>query len=163
MIKLIVKLFMVVIIILGIANYLFYVKTGQGGVNLDDISMPELSFDTDKIKKSLPTFDLSGEDDNVLYKWVDENGNTQYSQQRPEGNISTTIISPDETLTVIPAAKTNSKTSNEPNNETPAPQAPNSGLNTQPESVQQLIDQAKDVQNVIDERDRRQRQTIDSY
>ena len=113
--------------------------------------MPNISPELSKIKQSLPSFDSSQDNSDILYKWVDENGKTQYSQQAPSEGITTTTVSVNSTLSVIEAVKPHENKRITKTKKT-----------EQPENTVQLIEQAKNVQKIVDDRDSRQRRIIDA-
>lgn len=79
--KIIVKVLIVVALVLGLANYLSYVKTGKGLIDVNDIS-----FDISRLKGLLPSDGDTKTSKGVLYKWVDADGLTQYTQELPPKN-----------------------------------------------------------------------------
>lgn len=84
--KIIVKVLIIVALVLGLANYLSYVKTGKGLIDVNDISAVNISFDISRLKGLLPSDGDTKTSKGVLYKWVDADGLTQYTQELPPKN-----------------------------------------------------------------------------
>ena len=143
MTKIIIKVVIIAALILGISNYMAYVKTGKTLFDVSKLSMPDISFNTNDIKDSLSLQDGK----NTLYKWVDADGKTQYSQTPPAEKITAQKITVDPNTNVVQAVKV--REVDEPE-QTEQPQIGQfDGSTYNPETVKQLMDDAKNVQKVL--------------
>lgn len=138
--KLIFKCVVVVILALGVSNYMMYVMTGKLPFSSD--SLPSFS------SPSMPTF---AEGKTTAYKWTDANGVVHYSSEPPPNPADAA-----EKMEVDPNVNLIQGIKEEPTiagAETEAPQGPDfSGNIYSPENVKKLVDDAKAVQEKMNER-----------
>lgn len=154
--KLIVKIVFMVAFMVGLTSYMTYVQTGKSPFNFDDISAPDISLDADSIKGLLPSGGGGGSDKDVFYKWVDDDGLMQYTQVPPPEHIQAEVISLDPNMNVIQGVK--------PRVETPRKDrqiGKTEGSVYNPGNMKQLMDDAKNVQKVLDDRAAQQKTAID--
>ena len=168
MLKFIFKVIVVIILILGISNYANYLITGKTpDISINKSSLPKIDISkltdsvTDKfesVKKSVTEKSESIKKDGPaenshLYKWRDADGVIHYASEKPADNtpdIESIEISND--TNVVPSVSAKAKVPVQQ-------QSPQANLPTEipenlysPEGVKQLMNQAKDVQNLIDGR-----------
>lgn len=145
--KLVIKVIVLVVVMVGISNYAVYLMTGRSPFSAKDIALPSISV------PKLP----AGKD--TAYKWVDEKGVVHYSTEPPPqaaANAQKIEVDPNQNLVkgVEPAAES----SGEPVDQTaPTLQSPYS-----PGAAQKLIEDAKNVQNLLNERYEMQKKIIDA-
>lgn len=148
--KLLAKIAMMLFIMLGISNYGYYLMTGNSpfsGFKLPDFSTPDLSDIT-----PLST----GKD--TAYKWTDEHGVTHYSNEAPPVELAAEVIEVDPNVNVIQSVEVPKKeVEKEPSVITPI-----EGPLYKPENIKKLIDDAKNVEKVLQERHEQQEEIINS-
>ena len=155
--SLIIKLF-AFLLVLGLAG-LFVLKdpNGQPFLNAKDF-IPDTNSISASVEQVLPE-KISGSDSATVYRWQDANGNWQFSD-KPPANITAEelIVETHLNSDIAPPApasrpaqpSTNSGRaifigdSNKPK--------PGIGTTTSPENIKQLIDDANNVQGLMDER-----------
>ncbi len=151
--KLFVKIAMMLFVMLGISNYGFYLMTGQlpfSGFSLPDISAPDLN-------------PLNNQPE-TAYKWVDEKGITHYSNEKPpELSVASPTEKEIEVIEVDPRANIIQSV------ETPKDRdssnttiSPIDGPLYKPENVQKLLNDAKNVEKVLQERQKEQDKIINN-
>lgn len=137
--KLIFKCVVVVVLALGASNYMMYIMTGKLPFSTE--SLPSFS------SPSLPTF---AEGKTTAYKWTDANGVVHYSSEPPPNPADAAVkMEVDPNVNLIQGIK------EEPTiaGETDTPQGPDfSGNIYSPEKVKKLVDDAKAVQQQMNER-----------
>ena len=147
---------LVIGVMIGLSNYFTYLKTGKGLFNANTLSMPDISLDTRSIKDLLSADKEPQESNDVLHKWVDSNGVTQYTQTRPPKHAIGKVILVDPNANVVARLKTNAKTPEK------APQADDpEGSAYNPSTVKKLMDDAKNVQKLLDDRAAKHTEIID--
>lgn len=163
--KLIFKCVSMVLIFVGISNYMMYLMTGKSP--FAGMKLPSLSFDsaslgvaTDSLKGLSP---VGGKD--TIYKWVDEHGVTQYTSEPPPETVAMTQLELDENTNVIQGLKmpeaeapTNSQNAQNP----PAQLALPDGNLYSPEKIKKVIDDAKNVQKLLNDRVKQQDDALNS-
>ncbi|MFT5082355.1 MAG: hypothetical protein ACI9Y1_000380 [Lentisphaeria bacterium] len=160
--KLIFKMVVMVVIFIGISNYMLYIMTGKLPFDIRSISMP--SFSVDELMPSAPALGAlsSGSDTETVYKWVDENGVTQYSNEQPpqlgevntEQSLKVLILDPNENI--IQAVKIPAK---EEVKKKVAPDLPTGNVYN-PANVKKLMDDAKNVKKLLDDRAKAQEKLL---
>ncbi len=171
MLKFIFKIIIVILLMFGLSNYANYLMTGK---------TPDISFE----KPSLPKIDISkltgsvsekfdsikkenSNEDTYLYKWRDAKGVIHYTSEKPSNNIANieSIKINNDTNVVPSVPSVSSVSSNE--EESVQQQSVASELPTEippnlysPEGVKQLFDQAKNVQNQMNEQFQEQENII---
>lgn len=148
--KLLAKIAMMLFVMLGISNYGYYLMTGNlpfSGFKLPDFSTPSLS-------EVNPLSD--GKD--KAYKWTDEHGVTHYSNEEPPVESAAEIIEVDPNTNIIQSIEIPEKeTEKEPSTITPV-----EGPLYKPENIKKLIDDAKNVEKVLQDRHEQQEEIINS-
>ena len=143
--KMIFKACLMVGIVIGISNYMMYIMTGQ--TPLSQLNTPDLSISSglNEIKEKVsPT---------KVYKWVDENGVTQYSSEPPPNlDLKAQTLEIHDDVNVIQGlvAEGEEESVEEENPQVALPQGPMSVYS--PEAVQKLVNDAQDVQKILSER-----------
>ena len=153
------KALVIAIILLGAGNYASYMLTGKTpsiineAPRLPDINLPDikksLSQKIDAIKDKT--------DDNTevqhLYKWRDDKGVIHFSSEQPVGIDNVETISYHKETNTVPAIGLIKENTDSPVNNT----SPNN-LSTEipeniysPEGIKQLINQAQDVQKLVND------------
>lgn len=147
----------------GMSTYLLYVKTGK----VPEVSLPDVD-----IKSQLSSIESltsvvsnkleinSSSDSQMLYKWTDDNGNVHYSTEPPSQQKTARKISVDPNVNVMKAFKPTKppvgdlqNNGSASGNDIPGPTEKvtlTSAYN--PKAVKKLIDDAKGVQSLVDER-----------
>lgn len=127
------------VLALGASNYMMYIMTGKLPFSTE--SLPSFS------SPSLPTF---AEGKTTAYKWTDANGVVHYSSEPPPNPAESAVkMEVDPNVNLIQGIK------EEPTiaGETDTPQGPDfSGNIYSPEKVKKLVDDAKAVQQQMNER-----------
>lgn len=168
---LIVKALIVVALVAGIFNYVMYLHTGKAPFaqwDMSELSLPDVSAITvpsvslPSILPSIKTPDIAlpsltniGGDTVTVYKWVDVNGITHYTEtkpldaEQPLKNIE--VITVDPNTNIVEADSTRTAPVNEP---VPSPQrTPNiQAAPAATHNIKALIDEAKGVQTLMNER-----------
>ncbi len=151
--KIIFKAVMMVVVMVGMSNYAMYLMTGKSplqGFSLSSlmpskIDMPDLSMPDVGLSESKPV---------SVHKWVDERGVVHYSQQAPAGEkvAEATVVTIDpatvnsiEQPPSIPAFKKSNSM------QTDGSLSPGDTLPT-PGNIQQVMQEARNVQKKMDER-----------
>lgn len=151
--KLVTKAVLVVVIALGASNYMLYIMTGKTPFDSSDMKVPDLSFSSPKLDDINP---LS--DSNKVYKWVDENGVTQYSSEAPPESVKSKILDIDPNVNVVQGLKLEEDDTEEiAQTQTNAlPQ----GSVYNPQAIKKLMDDAKNVQKKLNERYKEQENAL---
>lgn len=154
--KLITKAILVVVIALGASNYMLYIMTGKTPFDSNDMKIPDLSLSSPKLDKINP---LSGS--STVYKWVDENGVTQYSSEPPPENVQRKVLEIDPNVNVVQGLRIEEEEPQEiaqtQNNVIPQGQVYN------PQAIKKLMDDAKNVQKKLNERYKEQEKALQDF
>lgn len=145
--KLAVKITLMIVVMIGVSNYMMYIMTGKSPMTFS-MSNFSLSGATDAIKSV--GNDVIPAKTETAYKWTDEHGVVHYSNEAPPEAIGS------EKLTVNP-------NTNLVQGVTPKPDAPNlnespnqptmpTGNIYDPNTIKKLMDDTKDVQNKLNKR-----------
>lgn len=166
--SLIFKMVIMFFIGMGILNYMLYLKTGKSPLSEIDFSMPSLS----TVKNSIPDIDLPdidlptlSSDKNgaplTVYKWVDKDGVINYSQADPKiSSAEIMVVHPDTNL--IQAGPVGAPEEPKPQTQRSAATAPKTPLALPtPNNVKQLMEEAKNVQTLMDERTKTLEQALE--
>ncbi len=157
MMKFLFKIGLIFILLFGFSNYANYLVTGKSPeINFKKPTLPDV--DISKIKKSIfDKFESVKEEvkpkekDSYLYKWRDEKGIIHYTSEKPSENIqSLESIKLSNDTNVVPAVSENKTRSDNTNQQ----QAPSTDLPANvysPERIKHLFDQAKGIQNLMNE------------
>ncbi|MEH6628079.1 MAG: DUF4124 domain-containing protein [Motiliproteus sp.] len=173
---LIFKAILVVLVALGASNYLIYLQTGKAPFDFDDLRLPALptgliptelpkvsfklpDISLDSLKSDKPTVS-AGKD--TIYKWVDKNGVTQLSSEPPPAQQNAQVLVVDPNANIIQSAGQVSDPETEDKQETAtAPAQLLQGQVYSPSQVKKLMDDAKNVQQLLNDRYENQRQIIE--
>lgn len=146
--KLVLKVMVMVAVMVGVSNYVLYLMTGKSPFSKDDI--PTIA--TPNLQNIVPALP-AGKD--TVYKWTDADGAIHYSSEPPPEShqASAEKMEVDPNTNLIQGIKVP-----EPTPETAVSAAPPPQLHS-PHSIQgaqKLIEDAKNVQNLLDERFKKQ-------
>lgn len=138
---------LIIFIIAAVAIAVLYGLNPYGGENslkMPKLGMPEipgLSKDDGKEKQSGST---------TVYKWQDQNGEWQFSNQPPPEGVASKVITYRSDTNVIQSAKPPAKPASTADAETPSanPLLPI----TNPEKVKKLMDDAKNIEKLLQDR-----------
>jgi len=154
------KIIFILVLLFGIKMYANYMMTGKTPeLQINKPALPEVSISkltnsfsnkVDSVKDRLTP--EAKKKDAFLYKWRDEKGVIHYTSEKPAAQITNLeSIKIDNQTNVVPAVSDNSsKTEPTQQQNTPA----SSGIPTNiysPEGIKQLVDQAKNIQNQVNE------------
>lgn len=149
---LIVKCVMMVIIVIGLVHYALYLKTGQlpwqspmlG--NLVTETLPAISLESVK----------PGSDKTRVYKWVDEQGVVNYSQEPPPDQANTEMLEIDPDVNLIQGTPVTAPVA------APRPRSVLIGDSSSSEGSQTPIEKAQAAKALLEARDREQKKILDS-
>jgi len=149
--KMIFKALFMLLVVTGLSNYLIYLNTGQApftidSFKLDNISAPDLG-------------NLAPQGDDTAYKWVDENGVTQYSSEPPPEHIRAQTLTIDPNTNLVAGTKPKEEKKDPP--KTPSGAALPTGNIYKPETINKLMDDAKNVQTLLEDRKAQQDKVLD--
>lgn len=131
-------------------------KDGSAMMSLDNLKLPDFSLpDLPDIPSGKSLSPTSGSGEDIFYKWYDAQGNVQFTTEPPAEGVEYTIKGYDPDANVIQAVK--------------APAEPDSGVNSDtqsktqlkpgdidnpydPENIKKLMDDAKNIQNILNQR-----------
>lgn len=140
--KLVIKATFMVLVFMGVSQYFVYIMTGKSP--LENFKMP--SFSASDLKEDVSNLATGGKQ--TVYKWVDENGVTQYTAEPPPDQAATSVEL-DPNANIIQGVEM-------PEDEdapTAAPQVsmPDGNIYN-PQSIKKLMDDAKNVQTLLNDR-----------
>lgn len=141
------------LIVLGLGG-LFILKKPDGSPWL---SAKDFIPDTSSLKEAIPDQIIGGNDGNVaVYKWKDSEGNWQFSDKPPTNtNAQQVLVDTNLNRDLAPTAPVKSLTSSNSNKTGKAILIKDSSINSgvlSPGNAATLINDAKNVQNIVDER-----------
>ncbi len=149
---LIFKSLLLIAIAIGVANYVVYLNTGRGFI--DEVPKLDLSSylpNKNSVEKAMPRLP-SGEEQ--VYKWVDDNGRVHYSTNKAEADVGSQAVDVDSTLTLVESQTPPIRLDNQPGSSS----KPSSELKPSDvydlDAVEKLIEDARAVQDLVDERTR---------
>ena len=154
--KFVIKVIVLLAIMLGMSNYMMYIMTGKLPFDIGSLKAPDLSLempDLEDLNPSKLTGSSSGK--STIYKWVDENGVTVYSESPPPQQIESESITIDPNANIVQATKITEKEKSE----VTKPSMP-SGPIYSPGNVKKLVEDAKNVENLLNERHERQKKAM---
>jgi hypothetical protein len=171
MLKFLYKIIFILILLFGIRIYTNYMMTGQTPTlsiskpELQNISISKLTDSlSDKVNvvKNKVTPDTK-KTETYLYKWRDKKGVIHYTSEKPSDEINNLeSIKIDNQTNVVPAVSDNSANV-DPIQEKSANSSTTMPNNLySPEGVKQLFDQAKNVQNLMNEQFSQQEQALEN-
>ncbi|MFL0811474.1 MAG: DUF4124 domain-containing protein [Agarilytica sp.] len=140
--KLVIKATFMIIVFLGISQYFVYLMTGKSPV--ENFKMP--SFSASDLKQDVTNMATGGKQ--TVYKWVDENGVTQYTAEPPPEQAAVSLEL-DPNANIIQGVEM-------PEDENAAPAKPKvsmpDGNIYNPKSIKKLMDDAQNVQQLLNDR-----------
>ena len=154
MTRLILKISFIACILYGLGNYASYLMTG----NLPSIvkQPPEIpAFNISKLTRSVSTKYKGNNEEEItenkyLYKWRDANGVMHYTSDKPPEDINYKSIRLSNDTNVVPAVSESDATNAHPvQQQLPSTEIPSNVYS--PEGIEQLFNQAKDIQNLVNE------------
>ena len=165
MMRLLFKGFLLAFIVIGLSAYLGYVKTGKWPWDMMRFKAPDIAM------PSLPKLggDSKSGETNLIYKWKDSEGGWHYSSELPEDGAVFEQIDVDPNANVMDAVKVSveepepesdstkkkqksKKAGKESDEEDPALYSP--------EGVKKLMDDAKNVQELLNDRAQSQKDLL---
>ena len=157
--KLFGKLFIAVLIIGILLPFtILKGKDGKPMMNIGDIKIPEISLpdipDLTNSSENKGSTTVDGKD--LIYKWLDSEGNPQFSTSPPPEGIEYTVKGYDPNTNLIQAVEVPVKDSEGETEKTetkkPAASADEIGGVYSPEAVEKLFKDAKNVEKLLNER-----------
>ncbi len=170
MLKFIFKIIIVILLMFGLSNYANYLMTGKTpDISFEKPSLPKIDVSklTDSVSEKFDSIKQEkSTEDTYLYKWRDAKGVIHYTSEKPSNNIANIeSIKINNDTNVVPSVSSVSSNEEEPvqqqsvASELPTEIPPNL---YSPEGVKQLIDQAKNVQNQMNEQFQEQENIINN-
>ncbi len=142
--KLIFKCIVMLVVFMGVSQYFVYIMTGKSP--LDSFKTPSLSLDSFN-SPSLDSVTSVGKQ--TVYKWVDANGVTQYSAEPPADQVADTLeVDPNTNL--VQGLRMEDEEEESAEKKAPEVNIPQNIYS--PGAVKKLIDDAKNVSTVLNER-----------
>ena len=139
--KLILKIAVMMFIVLGISNYMMYLTTGKSPFSFSGkAALPELG----SSKNLLPARK------ETAYRWRDENGVIHYSSEPPP-NAEAEKLEVDPSTNLIQGLELKEKQASEDKEKPAEPEMPKANPYN-PETIKKLFDDAKKVQETLDQR-----------
>lgn len=176
LLKLMIKAVITLTITMGIIGYITYLTTGKTPFSyftsadtinptLPDISLSKISNKIESLGKDVNAQLKRSQEDigevQRVYKWKDVNGVTQYTSEAPPSSINAEILELDPATNIIQSSSGLMKNEDQAaTNKEHKPQSPTAPAI--PEHAQSLIEEAKNVQHLLDERSEQQKAIIDS-
>ncbi len=154
MTKLIIKTLIMLTIVIGISNYVLYIKTGKMPFNLDTLFSSNSSGGSTTVP-ALPQL-LNNSSKPVkeeVYKWVDDKGVTHFSKQKPPETKNAESIEVGNNINLmkgVPVAK----------REASKTQINTDDFSYNPKNVKKLIDDAQNVEKLLNDRYKEQEKTL---
>jgi hypothetical protein len=153
--KLIIKM-MIAILVIGILLP-FTILKGKDGAPLlkfNDLKLPDSDVSLTDIAK-LPDDIHGSEDGNLIYQWIDAEGNLQFSNKLPPQGVDYSIMDYDPNLNVIQAVEVPVKESiQETENEVEKKTISAEGIGNpySPEKIEKLFDDANNIEKLLNQR-----------
>ena len=127
---------------------------GKPLMSLKDLKLPEFSVpDLPDMPKAGNLTSGSGEKD-FFYKWYDSEGNVQFTTEPPPDGVEYTVKGYDPDTNLIQAVQAPKEEVQAAGDNTPDSGAKSGGLENpyDPESIKKLMEDAKNVQNILNQR-----------
>ena len=164
--KLVWKLMVAVLIIGMLLPFTFLKgKDGKPLMNFGNLKMPGFSMpDLPKISGSKNVDTVNNGSPNSIYEWKDAEGNLQFSNSPPAEGIEYSVREYDPNTNVIqsielPAEETEAS-GTEPQTNQKIISSGDPGDVYSPDRVKKLIDDAKNIENILNDRLKKQQATI---
>ena len=162
--KVLIKLLFLFLILAGMGPFFIKGPKGRPLLTVDDMHFPsfpsfsEISSKAKPISQSGTSEQANDSNSLKAYKWKDENGIAHYSDQHnPRYNSQLTEI---KDITILPVYQTDSEHQSNISDSSRTSELP--GLTTIPlQQIPKLIEDAKQLSNLLEERKKRQDRIID--
>lgn len=142
-----------VIVFMGVSQYFVYIMTGKSP--LDNFNIPNFSLD----KASISNFASGGKQ--TVYKWVDEDGVTQYSAEAPSADQQVKTLELDPNTNIVQGVQ---MPEDEKEEKTSKPEiSMPTGAIYSPESIKKLVDDAKNIEKLLQDRVDTQEKILSTY
>jgi len=151
--SLIIKAIIMIATFAGISQYMLYIVTGINPFN--DLNVPEISLKPPTLGKLSPNSSMQ-----TVYKWVDDNGVTQYTSELPPGHIQSQALELDPNRNIVQATEIPDAEEEKPAIEKPPLALPNSPVYS-PDTINTLVNDAKNVQTLLNERYEQQEKALE--
>jgi uncharacterized protein DUF4124 len=166
MIKFLLKVIVVMLLLFGLSNYANYLITGKTpDIPLKKPTLPKIDMSklTDSVSEKIESIKKEKPSDNTyLYKWRDDKGVIHYTSERPKEDIQKLeSIKINNNTNVVPSASKNNTAKTIPAQQQPSNTDLPANLYS-PEGVKNLINQAKDVQNLVNDQFYQQENIIEN-
>ena len=149
MAKIILKMVVMLMVVVGVSNYALYIMTGKTPFSASDLKMPDIS---------APRVDsLVNGGKTTAYKWTDENGVVHYSSEPPPEQQQVEVLEVDPNVNLVQGVQKKEEVPG-PGSQ-PALDLPGGNVYS-PKNVQKLIQDAKDVQQKLNERYQEQEKIV---
>lgn len=132
---------------IGISNYALYIMTGKSPMSF---SLPNFA----SVSNSVKAPDLKGlipAGKERAYKWKDADGLVHYSGEPPSEGQAVELLDVDPNTNLVQGLKATPKPSAEPGPGPAQPQIPSGNIYS-PETIKELMDNAKGVQDTLNKR-----------
>ena len=149
MTKMIFKMVVMLVVVVGVSNYALYIMTGKTPFSTNSLKMPDLS------APSVNSLVNGGK--TTAYKWTDENGVVHYSSEPPPEQQQVEVLEVDPNVNLVQGIQKKEEIpgpGSQPSLDLPG------GNVYSPENVQKLIQDAKDVQKKLNERYQEQEKIV---
>lgn len=166
MLKFLLKIFLIAFILFALGKYASYLMTGQPptvdikapvipDINISEITEGLSEAISKKIKLVKEEVNESKNEDNTIYKWRDNNGVLYYTSEQPPDDVNYESISYNKETNVVPAINTaTNKTNTQDNKSTSSPKSLSTDFPENvysPKGIEHLFNQAKDIQNLVND------------
>lgn len=167
--KLLFKMAAMLFVVTGISSYMLYLTTGQHPLShwkqqLSGFDLQNVKNSVSNLGEKLPSLPVDGNNslssEQTVYKWVDENGVTQYSEEPPQEGVEKTELKLDINTNIVQGTPVQQNDETDEASEEVA--TANAPANLVPANTRQLIQDAQQVQELLKQRDQQMRETIDS-
>lgn len=141
-VKILLKILPLLIVVAIVSLTPYFMQRMGGFGNSGDYSAPEPVISSEETRQT-------------YYKWKDENGRWHMGDEVPEG-AEVTAVEIDTAANIIQSIKTPAKAAEEKEEvEQPSAVMPGIPMTVNPKDVGKLIDDAKNIQTLLDERNQR--------
>lgn len=152
--KFIFKALFIASILSIVGFYAYYLKTGKTPqlpsqqTNLPEFDFADLKDSTNKILDSIS----SKEEKKYMYKWRDDKNVMHYTSKKPETGVAFETIELSSDVNVMPAVTESSSETRTPEQTSPSDLAEIVNNPYAPGGVEQLLNQAKGIQEQVNQR-----------
>ncbi|MFT7560078.1 MAG: hypothetical protein ACI93R_001993 [Flavobacteriales bacterium] len=156
--KLLIKVAIMMGLLIGISSFLVYKKTGKSP--LGSLSIPELSLSglRNIAGESIQDLDTRSEQ---TYKWRDADGILHYSSEKPTDTTTYKLLNIDPNTNMIQGLPTSSLSSSDPQQDSNTLPSTDTGTGTGKYS--DIIEDAKNIQNLLDKRFEEQEKALNYH